>query len=176
MDLDLSGRTTLVTGSTSDIRYAVLRGLADLRARVVLHGRTAGTVERALEKFRSERPDASNDVCAGGLASAADCETLVNAIPEVGSLVNQTDIYHILPFTELDDSEWQQYFDVNVMSSVRLSRHDLPGMQKRDWGRTVFISSESGVHIPPDMIPYGFSKAARLTIGRGLAETMGAQA
>ncbi len=173
MDLDLTGRVALVTGSTRGIGYATLCGLADMGARVVLHGRTSDSVAQADDKFRAGRPGASIQTVAGDLGTAEGCHAVTTAVPVVDVLVNNLGIYHMRLFAEFDDSEWQEYFQVNVMSGVRLARHYLPAMLQEDWGRIVFVSSESGVHIPPDMIPYGFSKAAQLAIGRGLAETTG---
>ncbi len=171
MDLDLSGRSALVTGSTRGIGYATLRGLAALGAHVIVHGRTPDSVDQALNTLKSECPDASVEAHAADLGTAAGCTALTRAVPAVDILVNNTGIYHMRPFTEFDDADWEHYFQLNVMSGVRLSRHYLEPMVAGNWGRIVFISSESGVHIPPDMIPYGFSKAAQLAIGRGLAET-----
>lgn len=173
MNLDLAGRTALITGSTRGIGFATLCGLADLGAGVVLHGRTPESVARAVERFRAGRPDTPIEAHAADLGTADGCAALTRAAPVVDILVNNVGIYHMRPFADFDDAEWDEYFVLNVMSGVRLARHYLPAMRRRDWGRIVFVSSESGVHIPPDMIPYGFSKAAQLAIGRGLAETTG---
>lgn len=169
MDLDLSGRTALVTGSTRGIGYAAALGLARMGARAVLHGRTDESVERALGRFRADGAEAEG--VAGDLGTAAGAEAVFRAVPEADILVNNTGVYDMVPFEDIDDAEWERYFQVNVMSGVRMARRYLPGMKERDWGRIVFVSSESGVFIPPEMIHYGFSKAAQLAIARGLAET-----
>ncbi len=170
MNLDLTGRTALVTGSTRGIGFATAIGLARMGARVVLHGRTEGSVAQARERFR-ETQGVDGEGVAGDLANTEGCALVFAAVPEVDILVNNMGIYDMQPFEEVDDERWLHYFQVNVMSGVRMARHYLPAMRQKDWGRVVFISSESGVFIPPEMIHYGFSKAAQLAIGRGLAET-----
>ena len=171
MNLDLGGRKALVTGSTRGIGYATALGLARLGASVVLHGRTAQSVADALERARAEVEGADLAGAAGDVATAAGCDSVTAAHPEVDILVNNAGIYAYAPFDDITDGEWDTYFQTNVMSGVRLARHYLPGMIERDWGRMIFVSSESGVFVPPEMIHYGFSKAAQLAISRGLAET-----
>lgn len=171
MNLDLGGRTALVTGSTRGIGFASAVGLARLGARAVLHGRTEESVAGALERARAAAPEGAFAGVAGDAATAAGCDAVAKAQPQADILVNNAGIYAAAPFGDISDAEWDVYFRTNVMSGVRLSRHYLPGMMARDWGRVVFVSSESGVFIPPDMIHYGFSKAAQLAVSRGLAET-----
>ena len=125
---------------------------------------------QARERFR-EAQGADGEGVAGDLGNTEGCASVFAAVPEVDILVNNMGIYDMQPFEEVDDERWLHYFQVNVMSGVRMARHYLPAMRQKDWGRVVFISSESGVFIPPEMIHYGFSKAAQLAIGRGLAET-----
>ncbi len=170
MDLDLQERTALVTGSTRGIGFAVATGLAQMGADVVLHGRTDSSVARGLDRFREVAGAAGRGV-AGDLGRADECAGIFGQVPEVDILVNNAGVYDMRPFDEIDDGTWLDYFQTNVMSGVRLARQYLPAMRRKDWGRIVFVSSESGVFIPPEMIHYGFTKAAQLAIGRGLAET-----
>lgn len=171
MNLDLGGRVALVTGSTRGIGYATALGLAGLGASVVLHGRGEGSVAAALDRARGDARGADIAGVAGDVATAAGCDAIAAAHPAVDILVNNAGIYAFAPFEDVTDAEWETYFQTNVMSGVRLARHYLPGMIARDWGRMVFVSSESGVFIPPEMIHYGFSKAGQLAVSRGLAET-----
>ena len=170
MDLDLQERTALVTGSTRGIGFATAVGLARMGARVVLHGRTDDSVAKGLQRFQEAAGSAGEGV-AGDLGDAGGCSRVIAAVPEADILVNNMGIYEMRPFDEIDDATWLDYFQINVMSGVRMARHYLPAMRRKDWGRVVFVSSESGVFIPPEMIHYGFTKAAQLAIGRGLAET-----
>jgi len=171
MDMDLSGKKALVTGSTRGIGLATAIGLADMGATVVLHGRTEASLSKGMERARAQRPHCRFEGMAGDLALAADCDALAATHPTVDVLVNNVGIYEMKPFGEIPDAEWEHYFQVNVMSGVRLSRHYLPGMIERDWGRIVFVSSESGAFIPKEMIHYGMTKTAQLAVARGLAET-----
>lgn len=170
MDLDLSGRIALVTGSTQGIGRAIAAGLGRMGADVIVNGRSEASVAKALDRLRSEVPDASFTGCAADLAVAADCDRLIAAHPQVDVLVNNAGIYQAVPFTEISDEDWRRFNEVNVMSGVRMSRAFLPGMLERDWGRIVFISSESAVFIPAEMIHYGVTKAAQCALSRGIAE------
>ena len=169
-DTDLSGRTALVTGSTRGIGYATAVGLAAMGARVLVNGRTDAAVHTAIGELRTRVPDGDFAAAPGDLGTAAGCEAVIAAAPDVDVLVNNTGIYEPKPFADTPDEDWQRMFDVNVMSGVRLTRHHLPRMLERDWGRVVFVSSESAIFIPAEMIHYGFSKAAQLAIARGCAE------
>ena len=164
------GKTAIVTGSTAGIGYAIARGLAEAGATVVVNGRKAAAVEKAIAALTSAVPGAKIRGVAADVGSAQGCTALVTAEPSADILVNNAGIYGPRDFFETSDEQWQHFFDVNVMSGVRLSRAYLPGMQERSWGRVVFISSESGLNIPADMIHYGFTKTANLSVSRGLAK------
>lgn len=170
MKIDLSGKTAIVTGSTAGIGYAIAKGLARAGARVVVNGRTEAAVDRALGKLISEVPGAQFRGVAADVGSANGCAALVVAEPTADILVNNVGIYGPQDFFEIADTEWTRFFEVNVMSGVRLSRAYLPGMVQRHWGRVLFLSSESALNVPADMIHYGFTKTAGLSISRGLAK------
>ncbi|MCE2574302.1 SDR family NAD(P)-dependent oxidoreductase [Komagataeibacter sp. FNDCR2] len=171
MRIDLTGRTAIVTGSTGGIGLAIAKGLAASGARVVINGRRQAAVDQAVKEL--SRLGAGGAVgFTGDLGTAAGCEALVAAYPSCDILINNLGIYEQKDFLETPDEDWARFFEVNVMSGVRLSRAYLPGMKERDWGRVVFISSESAFNIPVEMIHYGFSKTAQVSIARGLAERM----
>lgn len=172
MRIDLSGKTALVTGSTAGIGLAIARGLALADARVILNGRSEGSVGRAAEQIRHDVSGANIVTFAGDLSQAAECDRLVATHPDVDILVNNLGIFALQDFFETPDDVWTEFFETNVMSGVRLSRAYAPGMAKRHWGRIVFISSESGLNIPADMVHYGFSKTAQLAVSRGLAKRL----
>ncbi|MEQ8395964.1 SDR family oxidoreductase [Thalassobaculum sp.] len=169
-DTNLSDRTALVTGSTRGIGYASAVGLADMGATVAINGRDAAAVDSAIAMIKTRVPDAKLVGAPGDLCTAEGCDAVIAAAPEIDILVNNTGIYEPKPFEETPDADWQRMFDVNVMSGVRLTRHHLPKMLERNWGRVVFVSSESAIVVPAEMIHYGFSKAAQLAISRGCAE------
>ena len=171
MDLQLGGRTALVSGSTKGIGFAVATLLAREGARVILNGRTAKAVSDSRENILKETPKALVDGFAADLSTAQGCADIASRFPDVDILVNNLGIFERKAFEEITDEGWQRFFEVNVMSGVRLSRAYLPGMKKRGWGRIVFISSESALHIPDNMIHYGMTKTAQLAISRGLAES-----
>ena len=170
MKIDLSGKTAIVTGSTDGIGFAIARGLADCGAKVVVNGLTQKAVDRAVAGVRAAVPGAQLRGVPADLAAAVGCDALVKAEPACEILVNNVGIYGPQDFFDIPDSEWTRFFEVNVMSGVRLSRAYMPAMLDRNWGRIVFLSSESGLNIPPDMIHYGFTKTAVLAIARGLAK------
>jgi NAD(P)-dependent dehydrogenase (short-subunit alcohol dehydrogenase family) len=171
MDLDLSGKLALVTGSTRGIGLATAIGLARMGAEVVVNGRTAGAVEAAIGKIRGEVANAKTRAAAFDLGTAAGCAQIIERVPAVDILVNNLGIYEPKPFFEAPDEDWARMFEVNVMSGVRLTRHYLKVMlDTKDWGRVVFVSSESAIFIPKEMVHYGFSKSAQLVIARGAAE------
>ncbi len=170
MNIDLSGKTAIVTGSTAGIGLAIAKGLAASGAKVVVNGRSEAAVGKALSEIAKTSAKASVTGFAGDLGAAAGCDRLVRAHPSCDILVNNVGIYGPRDFFETPDDEWARYFEVNVMSGVRLSRAYLPGMTERRWGRVIFISSELGLNIPADMIHYGMTKTAMLAISRGLAK------
>lgn len=171
MDLGLRGRRALVTGSTGGIGLAAATRLAAEGAAVVVNGRTPERVDAAVARVREDAPGADVRGVAADLGTADGCARLTDAVPEVDVLVNNFGIFEPKPFAEIPDADWLRFFEVNVMSGVRLSRHYLPGMTARDWGRIVFVSSESALQIPAEMIHYGLTKTAQLALARGLAET-----
>jgi NAD(P)-dependent dehydrogenase (short-subunit alcohol dehydrogenase family) len=171
MDLKLQDKSALVSGSTKGIGFAIAALLASEGARVIINGRTETGVAEALGRISSAIPGARVDGFAGDLSAPGPTADLVKRFPAVDILVNNLGIFERKVFEEIADAEWQRYFDINVMSGVRLARAYLPGMKQRNWGRVVFISSESGIQIPDNMIHYGMTKTAQLAISRGLAET-----
>jgi NAD(P)-dependent dehydrogenase (short-subunit alcohol dehydrogenase family) len=171
MDLQLKGKLALVTGSTVGIGFAIAEGLARENATVIINGRSEDRAAKAVENIRKKIPDAKVDAFVADLSTASGFEALQSAHPEVDILVNNLGIFNPQPFEEISDDEWRRFFEVNVLSGVRLSRHYLPRMKKKGWGRIVFISSEAALQIPVEMIHYGFTKTAQLAISRGLAES-----
>ena len=171
MDLQLQGRRALVTGSTAGIGFAIARELAAEGASVIVNGRSFERVEVACERIRTALPQADVQGVAADLATAEGAKTLLQSLPEVDILVNNLGIFDPRPFEQIEDDEWLRFFDVNVMSGVRLSRHYLPRMKAANWGRIIFISSESGICPPAEMVHYGMTKSAQLSISRGMAET-----
>src|SRR6516165_2135813 len=170
MKIDLSDKAAIVTGSTGGIGFAIARGLAASGATVVVNGLEQGAVDKALVALRATVPVAAVRGAVADLSVAAGCNALVKTEPTCDILVNNVGIYGPQDFFDIPDSEWTRFFELNVMSGVRLSRAYMPGMLERDWGRIVFLSSESGLNIPPDMIHYGFTKTAVLAIAGGLAK------
>lgn len=172
MKIDLNGKTAVVSGSTAGIGLAIATGLADAGAAVVLNGRSEAAVNAAVEAVRRKVSGASVRGVVADLGSAEGCDRLVQAVPSTDILVNNVGIFQLQDFFETPDSEWERFFAVNVMSGVRLSRAYAEKMVAAGWGRIVFISSESGLNIPPDMIHYGFTKTANLSVSRGLAKRL----
>jgi NAD(P)-dependent dehydrogenase (short-subunit alcohol dehydrogenase family) len=172
MQIDLKGKTALVTGSTEGIGYAVARQLARAGADVVVNGRSEDKTEKAAGRLRSEGAKGILSGVAAARATAEACANLVVKVPLVDILVNNAGIFQPSDFFDTTDEVWDRHWQVNVMSAVRLSRAYLPGMQEAKWGRVVFIASESGFNIPVEMIHYGVSKTADIAVARGLAKRM----
>ena len=171
MNLDLEGKVALVSGSTAGIGFAIAKRLAMEASEVIVNGRTEERVRETITKIEKEVPRAKVRGIAADLGNARGCDKLIGEASRVDILVNNVGIFEPKPFEEISDADWEKFFAVNVMSGVRLSRAYLPQMKKRNWGRIVFISSESGLQIPAEMIHYGMTKTAQLAIARGLAET-----
>ena len=171
MNLKLADRLALVSASTKGIGLAIATGLAREAAKVIVNGRTVKSVDDALTKICRAVPQAQLEGFAGDLSDVAVAAALAKRFPAVDILVNNLGIFEPRPFEQIPDDEWRRFFEVNVLSGVRLSRAYLPKMKQKNWGRIVFISSESGVQIPAEMIHYGMTKTAQLAVSRGLAET-----
>lgn len=171
MDLQFKGQTALVTGSTAGIGYAIAKLLAAEGAHVIINGRTQVSVDKSLQKLKAEHPTAHVTGIAVDASNSHGCEQLVAEHPSVDILVNNLGIFDPKPFEAISDSEWQRFFETNVMSGVRLTRAYLAAMKKRNQGRVVFISSESGICPPAEMVHYGMTKSAQLSVSRALAET-----
>ena len=172
MDLKLENKLALVTGSTAGIGYATAAALLHEGARVVINGRTQAAVDEALAKLKDRVDGARVMGFAGDLSSAKTADALARAHPDVDVLINNLGIFEPKPFEAIPDEDWVRLFEVNVLSGVRLARAYVPGMRRRDWGRIIFISSESALQIPAEMVHYGMTKAAQVAVARGLAESL----
>jgi len=172
MNIDLSGKTALVTGSTAGIGLAIARGLGRAGARVVVNGRRQAALDEALTGLRRDVAGLEASGVLADVGTAAGCQALVQAVPEVDILVNNAGIFAMQDYFDIPDAEWERFYAVNVLSGVRLSRAYAPGMQERGWGRIIFISSESALNLPVEMIHYGMTKTALLGLSRGLAKRM----
>ncbi|MFN6992981.1 MAG: SDR family NAD(P)-dependent oxidoreductase [Aquincola tertiaricarbonis] len=169
MDLQLTDKVALVTGSTAGIGFAIAHTLAREGATVIVNGRTQAAVDEAVNRIRTET-QGTVDGFAGDLSRAEAAEELVRRHAGIDILVNNLGIFEAKPFEDIPDDDWRRFFDVNVLSGVRLARLVLPAMKRANWGRIIFISSESAVQIPTEMIHYGMTKTAQLAVSRGLAE------
>jgi NAD(P)-dependent dehydrogenase (short-subunit alcohol dehydrogenase family) len=169
--LQLAGKRALVTGSTAGIGFAIAEALTREGAHVIVNGRTASRVEAALKALDKLGNGVKTEGVAADLGTAEGVETAIQRFSDLDILVNNLGIFEPKPFEEIPDADWLRFFEVNVLSGVRLSRQYLPGMKQRNWGRILFVSSESAVQIPSEMIHYGMTKTAQLAISRGLAET-----
>ena len=172
MDLDLHGKIAVVSGSTAGIGRSTALGLAQQGANVVVTGRTQERVDAAVGEIM--RTAGTNDVrgVAGDLTTAAGCNALIAAVPHADILINNLGIFEAQAFEDIDDADWMRFFESNVLSGVRLTRAYVGGMRERHWGRVIFVSSESGLHIPVEMIHYGVTKTAQIALARGIAESL----
>lgn len=172
MNINLSGKTAIVTGSTGGIGLAIAKSLSDAGATVIITGRQQDRIDTALSTLRNIEAGAQARGVEADLGTAAGCQTLINAEPQADILINDLGIYGAKPFSDISDADWEEIFQVNVLSGVRLARHYAQGMQERGWGRIQFISSESALNIPAEMVHYGVSKAAVQGLSRGLAKVL----
>jgi NAD(P)-dependent dehydrogenase (short-subunit alcohol dehydrogenase family) len=166
MNLQLEGKRALVTGSTAGIGFAIAEALANEGASVIVNGRTQKRVDEAVARLNGKVEGVAAD-----LGTAEGAAKVFGSYPEVDILVNNLGIFEVRQFEDIDDADWRRFFEVNVLSGVRMCRQYLPGMKQRNWGRIIFISSESGVQIPTEMIHYGMTKTAQIAVARGIAET-----
>jgi NAD(P)-dependent dehydrogenase (short-subunit alcohol dehydrogenase family) len=166
MNLQLKGKRALVTGSTAGIGFAIAEALANEGATVIVNGRTQKRVDEAVSKLKGRVEGVAAD-----LGTAEGTAVVARRYQDVDILINNLGIFEVKPFEQIPDEDWRCFFEVNVMSGVRMSRQYLPGMKQRNWGRIIFISSESAVYIPIEMIHYGMTKTAQVAVARGLAET-----
>jgi NAD(P)-dependent dehydrogenase (short-subunit alcohol dehydrogenase family) len=172
MDLKIKGKAAVVSGSTAGIGFAIAAALAAEGAKVIVNGRTEARVNAAVKKIRASVENADVRGIPADLGTFRGVETFLQQAPEADILVNNLGIFEVKSFLDIPDSDWLRFFEVNVLSGVRLSRHYLPGMLKKNWGRIIFISSESAQHIPAEMIHYGMTKTAQVAIARGIAESV----
>jgi NAD(P)-dependent dehydrogenase (short-subunit alcohol dehydrogenase family) len=172
VDLRLTEKVALVTGSTAGIGFAIGQALAAEGAHVYVNGRTRERVDAAVAAVRSKVSGAKVDGIVADFSNAAGAETVIAKLPAVDVLVNNVGIFEPKPFVEIPDADWYRFFEVNVMSGVRLARYYLQGMLRKNWGRILFISSESAVQIPAEMVHYGMTKTAQVAVARGIAESV----
>jgi NAD(P)-dependent dehydrogenase (short-subunit alcohol dehydrogenase family) len=171
MDLQLKGKRAVISGSSAGIGLAIAQSLALEGANVVINGRNKSRLEAAAKKIRAAGAKGEVTISTADLGTKKGVDTLLKQVPATDILVNNLGMYVPKPFEEITDEDWLKIFEVNVLSGIRLSRAYLPGMKKKNWGRIIFISSESGINIPAEMIHYGVTKTAQLAVSRGLAET-----
>lgn len=170
MDLKLTGKKALISGSTAGIGYAIASRFLAEGASVIINGRSQESVDQAIAELKENHPDADVSGVAADLSNVDDVNRLLSEVPEVDILINNTGIFEPKSFADIPDEDWFRFFEINVLSGIRLSRHYFPKMLAKSWGRVIFISSESGVFIPDEMIHYGMTKTAQLAVSRGMAE------
>lgn len=170
MDLELIDKKVLISGSTAGIGYAIAERFLKEGAEVIINGRTKESVNTSIESLKNSTKSAKISGVAADFSKVEDVNRLISIVPEIDILINNAGIFEPKSFEEIPDEDWFRFFELNVMSGVRLSRHYLPKMLQKNWGRIIFISSESGVFIPEEMIHYGMTKTAQISISRGLAE------
>jgi NAD(P)-dependent dehydrogenase (short-subunit alcohol dehydrogenase family) len=172
MDLGLKGKIAVITGSTAGIGLGIAKTLAREGARIVINGRTENRVSTAVEAIRMELRGAEVKGVAADLGTTEGIKGLIEQVPYADVLVNNLGIFEVKPFLEISDADWLRFYEVNVLSGVRLTRYYLPEMRRKNWGRVIFISSESGQQIPNEMVHYGMTKTAQIAIARGVAESV----
>jgi NAD(P)-dependent dehydrogenase (short-subunit alcohol dehydrogenase family) len=172
MDLKLTDKVALVSGSTAGIGFAIAQSLASEGAHVFVNGRTQERVDAAVAAIRLHADSSKVDGIVADFSTSAGAEAVIAKLPAVDVLVNNVGIFEPKPFVEIPDADWYRFFEINVMSGVRLARHYLAGMLKKNWGRILFISSESAVQIPPEMVHYGMTKTAQIAVARGIGESV----
>ena len=172
MNLGLEGKRALVTGSTAGIGFAAANALAAEGAHVTVNGRTPRRVDAAVAELRRRLPAATLTGIAADLSCADGCNAVIRQLPDVDVLVNNMGIFEPKAFADITDDDWLRFFETNVLSGIRLARHYVTRMRDRDWGRIVFVSSESAIQIPVEMVHYGMTKTAQLAVARGLAESL----
>ena len=170
MNLQLNNKRAFISGSTQGIGYAIAKSLLEEGASVVINGRSQDKLDRAVKKLKQKLPEANISGIAADFNDSKQVEELLLTLSDIDILINNVGLFELKPFEEITDDDWKRYFEVNVMSGVRLSRHLLPIMLSKKWGRIIFISSESGVNIPENMIHYGTTKTAMLSLSNGLAK------
>lgn len=170
MDLQLKSKTAFVSGSTQGIGFAIAKLLLAEGASVIINGRTQEKIDSAIEKLKQEMPHAEVSGITADFSNVEEVNNLLTKLPEIDILINNVGIFELKPFADINDADWNRFFEVNVMSGIRLSRKVFPGMLAKNWGRIIFISSESAINIPANMIHYGMTKTAMLAVSRGLAE------
>lgn len=170
MDLDLENKIAFVSGSTAGIGFAIAQRFLQEGAQVIINGRTKQTVDKAVNELKLSVGNSKVSGIAADFSKVHEVNKLLSELPELDILINNAGIFEPKPFTEIPDEDWFRFFEVNVMSGIRLSRHYFPKMMKKNWGRIIFISSESAVFIPSEMIHYGMTKTAQIAVSRGLAE------
>jgi len=170
MDLKLTGKKALISGSTAGIGYAIASRFLAEGASVIINGRTRESVNHAIAELKASHPKGDVSGVAADLAKVDDVNRLLSEVPEIDILINNTGIFEPKAFADIPDEDWFRFFEINVLSGIRLSRHYFPKMLDKKWGRVIFISSESGVFIPDEMIHYGMTKTAQLAVSRGMAE------
>lgn len=170
MDLKLKNKTAFISGSTAGIGFAIAKGLLNEGAKVIINGRSEQSVEGALNKLSKTSDNADISGFAADFSNIEEVKSLSKNLPDLDILVNNVGIYKSASFFEMDDSDWQEQYEINVMSGVRLSRYFLPNMLKQNWGRILFVSSECAELVPPDMLAYSMTKTAMLSVAKGLAQ------